>query len=139
MRSRPNSPLFILEVASASTVGRDVGDKRVAYAMAGVREYMLFDPGGVLSTPLLAWRLEGTAYVPWHAAELGRWRSAALGIDIAPDPPLLAVWMEGAVPLETAPQARRRIEALEREVAALRERLCDEDKSPGASTVRHES
>lgn len=56
-------PLLIVEVASRRTVGINVGEKRDAYEATGVAEYLVFDPDGVLlSTPLLAWRLEGGVY-----------------------------------------------------------------------------
>ncbi len=113
-------PLFILEVASASTVGRDVGDKRLAYELAGVPEYMIFDTGGVLSTPVLAWRQAGSAYVPWRVTDGGRWQSTALDVHIAPEPPFLSVWDRGVDRIERAADLRLRLEELEREVARLR-------------------
>lgn len=113
-------PLFILEVASTSTVGRDVGDKRLAYELAGVPEYLIFDTGGVLSTPVLAWTLVGGMYVPWRATGAGRWQSASLDVHIVPEPPFLGVWDRGVDRIERAPDVRMRLEELEREVARLR-------------------
>ena len=46
-------PDFVLEVASKSTVKRDVTDKRDLYAQMGVREYWLYDPKGKLHWPRL--------------------------------------------------------------------------------------
>src|SRR5579884_2776540 len=49
------APLFVAEIASAATVKNDVGDKRLAYAAIGVREYIVFDPDGeTLAPPLRA-------------------------------------------------------------------------------------
>ncbi len=39
-------PAFVLEVASESTAGRDVGVKREIYARMGAREYWRMDPSG---------------------------------------------------------------------------------------------
>ena len=123
------APLFILEVASRSTMGDDVGDKRQAYETIGAREYMVFDPDGtLLSTPLLAWRLDGDAFAPWHPDEDGLWRSAALGISLRPTQPLLTVYdhagqeIPGTGLLHALLAAeRRRSSALEDENRRLRE------------------
>ena len=85
-------PLLIVEVASRRTVGNDVGEKRDAYEAIGVSEYLVFDPDGVLlSTPLLAWRLDGGTYRSWLPEADGTWRSAALGLSFVPTQPLLGV------------------------------------------------
>src|SRR5256714_15276530 len=56
--SEAGVPLFIAEIASDSTVGNDVGAKRLAYVAIGVPEYIVFDPDGDLFSPtLLACRL----------------------------------------------------------------------------------
>ena len=55
-------PDWVLEVASPSTVGRDLDAKRRIYAAMGVPEYWQFDPQGGLF-PLGAPRLQGLALV----------------------------------------------------------------------------
>ena len=55
-------PDWVLEVASPSTVGRDLDAKRRIYAEMGVPEYWQFDPQGGLF-PLGAPRLQGLALV----------------------------------------------------------------------------
>jgi Uma2 family endonuclease len=87
------APLFILEVASRSTMDDDLGDKRLAYEAVGVAEYIVFDPdGSLLSTPILAWRLDGTSYVSWRPADDGLWHSATLGIALRATQPLLTIY-----------------------------------------------
>ena len=81
------APDFVLEIASASTVDHDLGDKRDRYAAMGVREYWRFDPTGeALDAPLECDVLEGGQY---RAVELARdddgtvWgHSPLLGLDI---------------------------------------------------------
>jgi len=86
------APLFIAEAASDSTVGKDLDAKRQVYAAIGVREYVVFDPtGGVMSTPLLAWRLESGASVPWQAEDDGWWHSRALDVSLQATQPFLGI------------------------------------------------
>ena len=81
------APDFVLEIASASTVNHDLGDKRDRYAAMGVREYWRFDPTGeALDAPLECDVLEDGEY---RAVELAReadgtvWgHSPLLGLDI---------------------------------------------------------
>ena len=48
------TPDLIVEIASESTVARDVGDKRALYeARLGIREYVVFDPEGEWLDPRL--------------------------------------------------------------------------------------
>ena len=47
------APDFVLEIASASTVNNDLGDKRNKYAELGVTEYWRFDPTGECLYPPL--------------------------------------------------------------------------------------
>ncbi len=65
-------PDLVMEVASVSTVARDKGLKREAYASAGIPEYWQCDSerGQLLQPPLQGWRLQGRSYVP-IAAEAG--------------------------------------------------------------------
>ncbi len=79
------APLFAAEMASASTKDNDQGDKRQAYAAIGIPEYLIFDPdGGLLSEPIVAWRLQSGAYVPWLAGADGWWHSTVLDVSFQP-------------------------------------------------------
>jgi len=55
-------------------------------AQAGIPEYLVYDPTGLLLPGRVrAWRLRAAgAYVPWEADTDGRWHSA-LGISFAPE------------------------------------------------------
>ena len=66
MRSQPNPPEFVLEVASVHTAERDYTAKRAGYADYGVSEYWRFDPtdGGRYPAGLAGDRLVEGAYVP---------------------------------------------------------------------------
>jgi Uma2 family endonuclease len=130
------APPFIAEVASRSTVGDDVGAKREVYEAVGVREYIVFDPDGtLLSTPVLAWRLEHGAYVSWRPESDGWWHSDVLGLSFQaaqpfvrmldhesneiPATPALHTQLEG-LHVELAKERRQRL-ALEEELRQLRE------------------
>ena len=81
------APDFVMEIASASTVNNDTGEKRDRYAELGVSEYWRFDPTGECLDPLLQCDLlEGGRYLP---ADLSRdpdgtirGHSQLLGLDI---------------------------------------------------------
>ena len=47
------APDFVLEIASQGTWRRDLNEKRVLYALLGVKEYWCFDPTGACYTPAL--------------------------------------------------------------------------------------
>ena len=101
-------PLLIVEVASRWTVDNDVGEKRAAYEAIGVGEYLVFDPdGGLLATPLLAWRLEGVAYRPRPPEADGTWCSVALGLAFVPTQPLLGS-RSGILEAKIRPPVRHR-------------------------------
>ena len=59
-------PDFVLEIASESTAGRDMGEKRDIYAMMGVPEYWRYDGtgGDFYDEPLLGERLVDGEYEP---------------------------------------------------------------------------
>ena len=121
---RAGAPLFIAEIASDSTKANDQGDKRTAYAAVGVLEYVVFDPaGGLLSAPLLAWRLDGAAYVPWQPAADGWWHSRVLDVSFQPGRPYISVRDHDGVVLAPSGAVRRQARALEQQLAeAARER-----------------
>lgn len=117
-------PLFIAEVASRSTVGDDVSDKREAYEAIGVPEYIVFDPdGALLSTPLLAWRLEDDVYVPWRPAEDGCWHSMALDIAIGATQPLLSVRDRDGREIDPPRRVRARLRDAEERINELEANL----------------
>ena len=85
-------PALAIEIASPGTAREhdlntlEPGAKPSAYAQAGIPEYLVYDPTGlVIPGRVRAWRM-GTAgeYEPWQAAADGRWHSA-LGISFAPE------------------------------------------------------
>lgn len=116
------APLFIAEVASRSTVGADVGEKRLVYEAIGVQEYLVFDPdGALLSTPLLAWRLEKDSYAPWNAAADGLWHSAALDVAFTATQPILSVRDRTGRAIEPPQRAWERIDELEQQVRKMDE------------------
>ena len=84
MRSQPNPPEFVLEVASVHTADRDDTEKRVGYANYGVSEYWRFDPtdGRRYLAGLAGDKLVGGAYEPieleYYGANNKRGYSAAL-------------------------------------------------------------
>ena len=77
-------PAFVVEVASASTSGRDATEKRATYERIGVREYWRFDPTGRwIAQGLVGWRLAGGGYEQvLEEAPAGCYRSEALGLEL---------------------------------------------------------
>jgi Uma2 family endonuclease len=119
-------PLFIAEIASDSTVGNDVGDKRLAYAAIGVPEYVVFDPDGDLfSPPLLAWRLQAGGYVPWKPEADGSWHSASLAVAFQPTQPYLGVRDRDGRQIELPRAVRERAEHLEQQLSAVEQRRAE--------------
>jgi hypothetical protein len=124
-------PPFIVEVASASTVGYDRGAKRNGYFLAGVEEYVVFDPTGEwISARVEAWRREAGGEVVRWQPEDGRWRSRRVGVAFAIDGLLLRVYDEAGEPMPTfreQEQLRTRqqqeLDARARRIAELEARL----------------
>ena len=81
------APAFVLEVASESTAGRDMGVKRNIYARMGTREYWRMDPSGgeYYGEPLVGERLVDGEYERLEIrveANGDVWaRSEVLGVD----------------------------------------------------------
>ena len=121
--SEIQTPLFIAEVASESTLVQDLVDKAYVYAQLGVPEYVVFDPvGSLLKGPIRAWRLDSSAtsvYTPWLPDEQGRLYSAALDIAIEVAQPLLGVRDRDGRLIETAVAMARRLEAMEQRLRKL--------------------
>lgn len=113
------APLFIAEVASASTKTNDQRDKKQAYAAIGASEYLVFDPDGdLLPRPILAWRLEAGAYVPWGPGADGWWHSTTLDVSFHPAHPFLRVRDRDGTIVELSGEVRRRARELEQRLTA---------------------
>jgi hypothetical protein len=87
-------PQFVLEVASDSTWHDDVESKRDLYALAGVQEYVTFDPTGVfLPEQIRAWRAGSRGFERWLPRRRSDgtevWRSTVLSLDFRAAGPLL--------------------------------------------------
>jgi Uma2 family endonuclease len=121
------APLFVTEIASAWTKRTNLKEKRIAYAMAGVLEYLVFDLAGtVLPAAIVAWRLPhpGTqVYVPWLPEPGGSWRSEVLDVWFVPDPPFLRVRGNDGRLQDPPLYMMRRARRLEKRVADLEERI----------------
>ena len=112
--SEAGIPLFVLEVASDSTVKNDIGDKRRAYEAIGVPEYIVFDPDADSSSPAIrAWRMRGGAYVPWAPDAGGLWRSGSLDVSFEATQPFLSVFDRDGRKIELTHELRVRAEHLE--------------------------
>ena len=72
IRDLGKPPDFVLEVASESTGGNDIGDKRRDYANFGIPEYWRFDPtnGQRHDEPIAGDRLVNGAYQPIEIVEV---------------------------------------------------------------------
>jgi Uma2 family endonuclease len=120
------APLFVVEIASASTLRSDREGKRIAYARAGIPEYLLFDPSGsLLPTPIVAWRLPhagAQVYASWLSEPDGSWRSEALDVWFVPDPPFLRVRGNDGRLLEPPLDIVRRARWLEEHAVRVEER-----------------
>lgn len=121
-------PSFVLEVASESTWEDDVEEKSVLYDVAGVREYMIFDPTGeFLPEVMRGWRraANGT-WGPWPGVARAEgqtvWESSVLGLALRPEGPVLCFDHpeRGTLPLWSEAQALRQEQ--ERELAIERRR-----------------
>jgi hypothetical protein len=125
--SEAGVPLFIAEIASNSTVGSDVGDKRLAYEAIGVPEYVVFDPDGdQFSPPLLGWRLQAGVYVPWKPEADGMWHSASLAVAFQPMQPFLGVRDRDGRQIELPRAVRERAEYLEQQLSAVEQARAEE-------------
>jgi hypothetical protein len=95
-------PPLLVEVACESTVAYDRGAKRNGYFLAGVQEYLVFDPTGAwIPEQVDAWRRDGAgALVPWRPAG-GRWHCVTIAISFAIDGVLLRVHDAAGEPMPT--------------------------------------
>jgi hypothetical protein len=110
-------PLFVAEIASDSTLHNDRQGKRIAYALAGIPEYLIFDPSGdLLDAPVEAWRLPhpgARIYQPWLPEPDGSWHSQSLEVWFVPAPPLLRVRGKDGRLLDPPHDAARRADRWE--------------------------
>jgi len=123
-RSDGPMPPFIVEVASEGTWERDVGEKQAMYSLAGVQEYLVFDPtSGLLGEPLRAWHRVNDELIPWAPTLRGDgaavWESAVLGLAVRPEGLVLRFDhpMRGPLPLLRDMHIRLAAEQQAREVA----------------------
>ena len=125
--SEAGAPLFVAEVASASTVRNDVGDKQHAYAAIGVPEYLVFDPDGdQLPAVIQAWRMEGGMYVLWEPQADGTWYSTSLEVTIEPTQPFLGVRDRDGRRIESSPIVRAQCDRLEAQLNMVEQARAEE-------------
>jgi hypothetical protein len=125
---RDGPPLMIVEVLSPTTYQADLDLERgkgYSYARGGVREYLTLDPTDAFADYRAeqgrAWRLEHGVYRPWRPERPGCWRSEQLGVVIA---------LEGAMVAVYGPDGRRQLREGEvtRELARRDEQLARRDE-----------
>lgn len=123
------APDVVIELISAETKAKDLGEKRYIYATLGVKEYYIFDPlHETLQPALRGYRLVEGEYVPMTGTNL---LSPALGLELREEGGTLRLYdhKTGArllTPEEAEAKAARESaqrEAAEAEVARLREEL----------------
>lgn len=128
-------PSFVLEVASESTWRDDIDEKSVLYDVAGVKEYLIFDPTGeFLPEVLRGWRRadDGTTWEQWagttRADGSAVWESRVLGLTLRAEGPFLRFEHpeRGLLPLWSEAQALR--EERDRELAERDRELAEERK-----------
>ncbi len=148
------APDFVMEITSASTYSRDIGEKRDVYAAIGVTEYWRFDPEReCFDPPLVGERLTADgSYEPIPVAEdadgILRGYSAALGLDICVRDDLLRlydpinrIWLRNLSEAEAARTAAEaeRAEAETARTAAEAERAEAETARTVAEAERAEA
>ena len=103
-------PPLLIEVASPSTVRKDVGEKARVYLEAGVLEYLVFDPYKEhLKVEVWARRVVEV----WEADERGWWWSEVCGVAFEPHGPLLRVRDAGGVLIKTSVELEQSLRAAE--------------------------
>lgn len=77
-----NTPDFVLEVASPSTIGKDLGEKKRLYASVfGVKEYYIYDPLHEIDQSFVGYRLVDGEYQEIEFVN-GRLPSNVLGLEL---------------------------------------------------------
>jgi Uma2 family endonuclease len=133
-------PQFVLEVASESTWRDDVEEKRDLYVLAGVREYLVFDPtGAFFAERVRAWRVREEGWQSWSAVMRGDgaqvWQSAALGLELRVEGSLLRFDDPAAGPLLVRREVVSRWHATQQALAAA-ERDRDRERRARAAAER---
>lgn len=116
-------PPLLIEVASPGTFEYDASAKRDGYMVAGVLEYLLFDPTGeLLGGQVRAWRAVPGGFTPWLPADDGRWHSTVIPVSFLPEGLLLRVYDAEGRRMPTLREAALRADAEQRRAddAALR-------------------
>jgi Uma2 family endonuclease len=114
-------PQFVTEVASRSTWPADVGSKADAYRLAGVREYIVFDPtGDYLGTSVRAWRGDSGDWAEWWPDDSDAWQSSVLGVALRPEGLLLRIVDSQGHRIDTSEELAARVAELEEEIERLR-------------------
>ena len=134
-------PDFVLEIASESTYGNDLGPKRKLYARLGIGEYWRFDAtgGSYYGVALAGERLEDGEYRPMevHRGSDGvRWgHSPVLGLDLCWHDGRLRFYKpaSGAYLLNLSESLAARTEA-ERTVSALARQAAAEARADDAES-----
>lgn len=129
------APDVVIELTSASTRQKDLGDKRFLYEELGVAEYFIFDPlHEYLEPPLRGFRLEGGFYAPIAVQQTpsGEWEMASrrLGLTLRSvggqlrlyDPQTGVYLRNLGEEAEARRQAEERLAALEAELARLKQK-----------------
>jgi Uma2 family endonuclease len=112
----------VFEVTSKRTQRRDIGDKKAAYEMQGVREYVVFDPRREwVREGLRVWRLVNGEYRRLDVVD-GRVWLASLQVTVETDGQLLRLVRWDGVPMHHAEERRERLLRSEAEKNALEAR-----------------
>jgi hypothetical protein len=130
-------PPFVLEVVSPSSVEYDAEDKRKAYEILGVREYVLFTPQEEGGSQLAGYRRNATGqFEEWPLDGEGRLWSAVLDLYLVARGPLLQArtaggeWLltpeQEAMARRQAEEARRQAEEARRQAEAEADQLRQE-------------
>jgi hypothetical protein len=129
-------PAVVIEVASARTVKRDLGEKKDLYERLGVTELYVTDPmqprKKCLKEPLIAYRLEQGRYVK-QTVRQGRIYSPVLGLELVHDgttlhfyDPVKQRFLRDATAAEEAAQAAEEAAQAAEERAQTAEALISE-------------
>ncbi len=113
------APDVVIELISAETKDKDLGEKRYIYATLGVREYFIFDPLHETMEPVLrGYRLAEGEYTPIIGT---RMLSQMLGLELRVEDRTLRLYdPQTGVRLLTPEEAEAEVVRLREELAMLR-------------------
>ncbi len=116
------APDVVIELISAETKAKDLGEKRYIYATLGVSEYYIFDPLNETLQPVLrGYRLVEGEYMPMVGTRL---LSKALGLELRAEEGTLRLYdHKTGARLLTPEEAESARDEAEAEVVRLREEL----------------